>query len=64
MLANGARLDYQVKDDTGGGSGGPVAELVGRMDIGRSPFRFDAPIKMKEVVSPTGACRISVVWRF
>ena len=34
MLANGARLEYQVKDDTGGGSGGPVAELIGRMNIG------------------------------
>ena len=33
-LANGARLEYQVKDDTGGGSGGPVAALIGRMNIG------------------------------
>ena len=33
-LANGGRLDYSVEDDTGGGSGGPIAELAGRMTIG------------------------------
>jgi hypothetical protein len=34
VTATGGRLVFQVKDNTGGGSGGPVAELTGRMDIG------------------------------
>ena len=34
VLANGARLEYRIAHDTGGGSGGPHAELSGRMEIG------------------------------
>ena len=33
-LASGARLSYRLEDDTGGGSGGPIAELNGVLEIG------------------------------
>lgn len=32
-LADG-RLDYQVTDNIGGGSGGPIGELTGRLQLG------------------------------
>ena len=34
QMASGSLLEYQIKDDTGGGSGGPIAELTGIMQIG------------------------------
>lgn len=34
LLRNGARLEYAIDDNTGGGSGGPIAALSGRMEIG------------------------------
>ena len=34
VLANGGRFTYDVKDDVGGGSGGPIAELAGRLELG------------------------------
>jgi hypothetical protein len=33
-LRNGARLSYRIDDDTGGGSGGAIAELNGVLEIG------------------------------
>jgi hypothetical protein len=33
-LASGGRLSYRLEDDTGGGSGGPIAELNGVLEIG------------------------------
>lgn len=38
ILANGGRLEFQIKDDVGGGSGGPIAELAGRMEIDSHVF--------------------------
>ena len=37
-LANGGRLEFQTRDDVGGGSGGPTAELAGRMEFGSYVF--------------------------
>jgi hypothetical protein len=34
VFANGARLQYHIDHAAGGGSGGPHAELSGRMEIG------------------------------
>ncbi len=34
LLANGSRFEYAVEDDIGGGSGGPIARLSGRLAIG------------------------------
>jgi hypothetical protein len=34
LLENGGRLEYSVLDNIGGGSGGPEAEITGRMEIG------------------------------
>ena len=34
ILTNGGHLEYRTEDNTGGGSGGPVAELRGRMEVG------------------------------
>ena len=33
-LPSGGRLSYRLEDDTGGGSGGPIAELNGILEIG------------------------------
>jgi hypothetical protein len=33
-LSSGGHLDYQVTDNIGGGSGGPIGELTGRLQIG------------------------------
>jgi hypothetical protein len=33
-LANGVRISYRLEDDTGGGSGGPIAELNGLLEVG------------------------------
>ncbi len=33
-LASGGRFSYRLEDDTGGGSGGPIAELNGVLEIG------------------------------
>lgn len=33
-LAAGVRLSYRLEDETGGGSGGPIAELNGLLEIG------------------------------
>jgi hypothetical protein len=37
-LANGGRLEFQITDDVGGGSGGPTAELAGPMEIDSHVF--------------------------
>jgi hypothetical protein len=34
QMHNGGRLSYSIDDDTGGGSGGPIAALTGRLEIG------------------------------
>jgi len=34
MPLAGGRLDYQVTDNIGGGSGGPIGELTGRLQLG------------------------------
>jgi hypothetical protein len=34
ILAKGARLDYHVEDDTGGGSAGAIAEPTARIKVG------------------------------
>lgn len=34
MALAGGRFDYQIADDLGGGSGGPIGELTGRLAIG------------------------------
>ena len=34
ILKNGGELAYRVNDDTGGGSGGPIAELAGQLKFG------------------------------
>lgn len=34
QMTSGSLLEYQMKDNTGGGSGGPIAELTGRMKVG------------------------------
>lgn len=34
MALAGGRLDYQVTDNIGGGSGGPIGELTGRLQLG------------------------------
>jgi len=34
QMTSGSLLEFQVKDNTGGGSGGPIAELTGRMKVG------------------------------
>ena len=33
VLANGLRLEYSIDDNVGGGSGGTIAELKGRLEI-------------------------------
>lgn len=33
-LVSGGRFSYRLEDDTGGGSGGPIAELNGILEIG------------------------------
>lgn len=35
-LASGGRLAYRLEDETGGGSGGPIAELNGILEIGKA----------------------------
>ena len=37
-LANGGRLEFQIRDNVGGGSGGLIAELAGRMQIDSDVF--------------------------
>ena len=34
-LPSGGRLAYRLEDDTGGGSGGPIAELNGALELGK-----------------------------
>ena len=34
VLRNGGRFTYVVEENTGGGSGGPIAELTGRLELG------------------------------
>jgi len=34
QMTSGSVLKFQIRDDTGGGSGGPIAELTGIMKIG------------------------------
>jgi hypothetical protein len=34
QMNSGSILEFQIKDNTGGGSGGPIAELTGIMQIG------------------------------
>lgn len=38
VLASGGRLAYRVEDDTGGGSGGPIAELNGILELDAAEF--------------------------
>jgi hypothetical protein len=39
-LVAGGRLDYRIEDNTGGGSGGPIAELSGRLRIADRELRL------------------------
>ena len=34
VLPNGGRFAYEMNDNTGGGSGGPIAELTGHLEFG------------------------------
>jgi Tse3 toxin immunity protein Tsi3 len=38
VLANTGILEYAIEDNTGGGSGGPIAGLTGRIQIGSNAF--------------------------